>query len=189
MKMRLCSHTRCSRGSSVTTTSRPLTRCRCKALMLSLDGVVMIHKRGATVSRSGEHRSSLRKDRIRERSSSAIAGWLGNESSCGAPGAGVRSRTSSVAHENGGIPARRSNVVPGKSDCASGYVGADMLGAAAVPSPASPHAGTRRRQATAALRPLTSKPDCLSLTTSSHLQQSSLFVFLVAHPLPYSLSA
>jgi hypothetical protein len=39
----------------------------------------MIHKRGAIVSKSGEHRSSLRKELIRGKSLRAIEGWLGNE--------------------------------------------------------------------------------------------------------------
>jgi hypothetical protein len=132
----------------VTMISRPLTRCRCKALMLSLDGVVMIHKRGAIVSRSGEHRSSSRNDLIRGRLLRAIEGWLGKEPSCSAPGAGVRSRTSSVALENGGMAARGMALLQ-KSLLARLAGEALMCSKQRWPAPggsASLHTSTRRRQ-------------------------------------------
>ena len=140
----------------------------------------MIHKRGAIVSGSGEHSLSLRKDRVRWRSLRAIEGWLGNESSRDIPGAGVRSRTSSVACKNRGIAARRRKVLVVKSSCVSDWGSADVETAQleeAQPCHSHMHAHAGARQPLPSVLCPASQPDCLWLTNSPRLQLSH-FIYI-----------
>lgn len=69
--------------------------------MFALDAVVMIHKRGAIVSRSWENKSSSRKMVKSCVLLSESRGWPGKATCCEDPD--VRLGVSSVVFENGGI--------------------------------------------------------------------------------------
>ena len=72
-------HTKCSRGSSVTTISRPRTFSWCKGDMFALDCVDIIHRCGAIFSNSGAQNSRSKKLVSCCGSSSRIRGWPGRD--------------------------------------------------------------------------------------------------------------